>query len=60
MEIEDISQDVYFAFGEDWATVYYQDRSVQKFRGSDSFDKAKQLADRFSRLGNTLEGRNVS
>jgi hypothetical protein len=60
MEIEDISKNVYFAFGNDWATVYYQDRAVQKFNGSDSFNKAKQLADRFSKLDNTLEVTNVS
>ena len=56
MEIEDISQDVYFAFGEDWATVYYQDRAVQKFRGSDSFDKANQWTDEASEYWNNEDG----
>lgn len=60
MEIEDISQDVYFAFGDDWATVYYQDRAVQKFEGSNSFNEAKVLADHLSKLENTLEVENVS
>jgi hypothetical protein len=59
MEIEDISEDVYFAFGEDWATVYYQHKAVQKFEGSDSFKEAKALADVLSKLDNTWETRSA-
>jgi hypothetical protein len=59
MEIEDISEDVYFAFGDDWATVYYKHKPVQKFEGSDSFNEAKALADVLSKIDNTWEIRSA-